>query len=85
MEPSQRVIFKRWRAGGSVIAFLPDDTGVNPGMMTSYMHVGQHSEADYYGLLAETQPAKPEEYAALLQELKSIGYNLRIVKRLNRR
>jgi len=39
-----------------------------------YAHIGQHSECseEWFN---EQQPATPEQYAPLLEELKSIGYN----------
>lgn len=79
----QRVIFRAWRNGGDVIAFMPDQTA-NPDRMMSYEHVGQHSEADYFYCLQRTRPATAEEYAPLLEELKGIGYELRVVRRLGR-
>ena len=81
-----KVMFRKWQDGGDIDAIFPeisnDDMGY--GVMT-YSHIGQHSGGDptyYYG---RTVPAKPEEYADLLAELKSIGYDdLRVVKRMAR-
>ena len=44
----------------------------------SYMHIGQHSSASP-DLLEELEDATPEEYAALRDELVSIGYTLNIL------
>lgn len=78
---TQRVIFRKWRGSGDVIAFFPDQ--VNGPYIGSYEHVGQHGDASYPH--PQTEPASPDEYADLLAELKTIGYDdLRIVKRVTR-
>lgn len=74
-----RVIFRKFR-DGEVIAWLPD-APANPGRMLSYMHIGQHAEGSYP---ADTAPATEADYAPLWQELRRIGYKLRIVRRLSR-
>jgi hypothetical protein len=77
----ERVIFRKWRDTGEVIAFFPDQKEGQ--YIGSYMHVGQHSSAQYPNL--GTIPVKPSEYAGLLSELQSIGYReLRIMQRLPR-
>lgn len=64
-----------------MIAFFPDQ--VDGQYIGSYEHVGQHGNATYPH--PGTVPAEPHEYADLLTELESIGYNdLRIVKRVSR-
>ena len=73
----QRVIFRKWKGGGSVIAFFPDQK--DGPYIGSYEHVGQHGNASYPH--PQTSPATPAEYADLLAELRSIGYDLRIVSR----
>lgn len=77
-----KVAFRKWKEG-DVIALFPDETWNHNGFTTtSYMHVGQHGEADYASVVAETRPAREPEYRGLLSELKSIGYyDLRIVQR----
>ena len=63
-----------------VIALFPEmDAGF--GQCESYMHVGQHSGADYRGVISITRPAKPSEYASLKRELENIGYNLDVRKK----
>jgi hypothetical protein len=79
-EPLQRVIFRK-DLGGVIVACLPD-VAANPGRCMMYEHVGQHGEGDYWGVVRQTKPARRAEYANLLAELKSIGYNLRVVERL---
>lgn len=52
------------------------------GEVASYMHIGQHSAADYRYVVATTKPATKKESAELLNELRQVGYdNIRIVKR----
>jgi len=74
-----RVIFRKWK-NGDIIALLLDNEA-NTGMMDMYEHVGQHGEGDPQKVIATTAPAQPNEYVALLEELKSIGYELRVIKR----
>ena len=72
-----RVIFRKWKKGGSVIAFFPDIK--NGALVMSYERVGQHSDASYPH--PDTVPTSPQEYAALQRELTQIGYNLKIITR----
>lgn len=83
-EQTQRVIYRRWRDTGDVIAFFPDQPE-NGGLIGSYMHVGQHASASYPNA---TAPADIEEadVAALHAELtNAVGYRLRVVRRRVRR
>jgi hypothetical protein len=78
-------VFKK-SAGGGVIALFPEvDEG--RGLCSSYMHVSQHGGADYRGVIADSRPAEPEEYASLRKELESppYGYVLTIKKKYVRR
>lgn len=79
------VIFRKY-ANGQVIALFPADCGTNdPYTCSSYMHVGQHGSADPLGVIEDTVPATPEEFAALKQELESEPYRyaFKIYKRLS--
>lgn len=71
------VIFRKWK--GSIIALFPYLIADNSGNVESYMHVGQHSAADYTGIINSSKPAKKEDYKGLKYELTNIGYNLVIV------
>ena len=51
-----------------VVAFFPE-IEANYGRILSYMHIGQHSEADL-GFYHITKKATEEEYKPLLNELK---------------
>ena len=53
-----------------IVAFFPE-IEANYGKILSYMHIGQHGEADL-GFYQETIKATEMEYKPLLEELKSI-------------
>jgi hypothetical protein len=72
-----RTVFRKWKDNGDVIALFPDDREPN-GMIGSYEHVGQHGGADYHGVLRQTKPAMPKEYAELKHELQSHPYRYNI-------
>lgn len=81
-----KVIFRKFKQGGDIIALFPEQGNRENQMVSSYMHVGQHSDADYIGIIAATTPAKEGEYAELLAELKQIGYDdLIVMKRCKSR
>ena len=63
-----------------IIALFPEEpTGVK-NFIGSYMHVGQHGNASPELLTdAYIVDATPSEYAALRDELVSIGYTLNIL------
>jgi len=66
------------------VAFLLD-VDANDGYVMSYMHVGQHGEAQI-GWFNSCKLASPEQYKDLKWELENlIGYNLKIRSRWNRR
>lgn len=73
-----KVLFRKIgsRKEKRIIAFFPEGT-VNFGKIMSYEHVGQHSEAAYEFYL-ETKKAKPEEYAELLEELRTVYSDCRL-------
>jgi hypothetical protein len=80
-----RVIFRKFREKGEVIALFPDEQADNNTLnCLSYMHVGQHSAASF-ALVSETLPATRREYAELKRELQGIGYDLRVGKRITNR
>jgi len=55
----------------------------NKNLCQSYESIGQHGAADYMHCLSATKPATPKEYASLKKELESIGYNLKVMKRVH--
>lgn len=77
------VIFKKDPQNhDEVIAFMPYEICDWQGYFTCYAHVGQHySTCDQY--FKQCRTATQEEYRPLLNELISIGYNVKVEKRLN--
>jgi hypothetical protein len=78
------VIFRVWPDGQTMALFPEDPSDVAGYFCSSYMHLGQHSGADYQGCVKATRPATPEEYADLKAELEGIGYNLDVKRRATR-
>jgi len=54
----------------------PEQTGR---MISSYMHIGQHSEADI-SLINDLLPASESQYKGLFNELERIGYNVKVAQ-----
>ena len=76
------VVFRKWKDNGQVIALFPELPADNYGWFCdSYMHIGQHGGADYHGVVQQTTPASRRESAALVSELRRIGYRLRPMRR----
>jgi len=87
-ENETRVIFKKDKnvhlsdgsiIDGDVFACLLD-VPAQEYNVAFYAHVGQHGEADIL-YCSGCRAATPEEYAPLLDELKSLGYILIIRKK----
>lgn len=80
-EEPERVVFRKFKHDGAVIALLPDQYNPRNGHIGSYMELGQHAEtAPDFG---DTVAADPSEYGPLLGELRRQGYaNLKVVKRI---
>jgi len=75
------VVFRKF-SDGDIIAIMPHEVCDHSGNVTSYMHVGQHSGADYGHIIRSTKLATYEEYVNLLNELQDcFGYNFNIIKR----
>lgn len=85
MNQKTKVIFRRSRNDGEIIAVLPELAGDSNPYKTClcYVHVGQHSaiSTDY---TAWTVPVSLGTYAPLLAELESLGYDLKVCKRSTR-
>lgn len=75
-----KVIFRRFKRGGDMIALFPD-TIREDGMCESYQYEGQHADADYDGVIKASRPASKEKSVELIKELGRIGYNLIIRRR----
>jgi len=79
-----KVVFRKFE-DRNIIAIFPRIPGTSdPYTCESYMHIGQHGSCDPYYLVYITKLATPEEYAPLLEELRSIGYELDIKKRITK-
>ena len=76
-----KVIFRKFK-DGDVIAIFPKIKESDRYLM-SYMHVGQHGACSPT-IANITKLATKKEYSALQKELKGIGYNLNIVKKIMR-
>jgi len=78
-EPKTLVVFRKW-SNGDIIALFPcEDVGL--GYCNSYEHIGQHSGADYTGVVKMTKLATQKEYIYLYKELQLIGYSLKVASR----
>ena len=85
---------RRGEFGGGVIAIIRDVWDKKTGkwmkdiqegrgpykMVTTYMHVGQHSDVAW-DWAQSLRPASPEEFRPLLNELTSIGYDVTVLNR----
>lgn len=79
------VIFRKFNDNGDVIALFPEiPTGSHFDQCLSYMRLGQHAEADYTGVVQQSAPAEPGEYADLKRELELFyDYNLKIRSKIS--
>jgi hypothetical protein len=79
-EQVTKVVFRKFQ--GEVVALFPEEAAtLNPILCTCYAHMGQHSAADYYGVLTSSKPATDAEAADLKAELESLGYNFKVYRR----
>lgn len=89
INPVTEVIFRKYKNGNKeIIALFPYDTERRYGQCSSYMHIGQHGAAEYSGVMENTKPATPLEYADLKTELENYGsedshYNLKVINKIN--
>lgn len=78
-----QVLFRKNKYTDEIIAFLPE-IPVNRGMIMSYMHIGQHSEAALPFYYWDTVKANKEEYNNLYDELcKIYEEKLKIKQKIN--
>ena len=81
---NKRIGEKARRQGyGEVIALFPEIPADFEGRhCQSFVHMGQHSGADYHGIIRTSVPATDEEIVPLKKELEeNYGYNLVIRKK----
>jgi hypothetical protein len=77
------IVFRKF-SNGEVIALMPYQISTGR-YITSYVHVGQHGDADYNAVINNTKAATEEEYYALKCELESIGYRIQVITKKNNR
>ena len=74
------VVIRRFKEG-DLIAIFPYQISDYRGNVNSYQHIGQHSGADL-SIIHNTKPVKEADAQCLLKELKDIGYNVKVVQRV---
>lgn len=76
------VVFRKYK-DGQVIALFPYNVENYKGDIVSFMHVGQHSGADYNHVVNKTKLiTNPEEYKELKHELENdMGYDLKVIRK----
>lgn len=74
------VVFRVDRENKEPIAIFISKGSTDPknGMHTAYAHKGQHTTASRQWIKEKTRPAAITEYKSLLEELRSIGYDVTI-------
>lgn len=82
------IIFRQFKTGGKeIIALFPYEpyNQFDVNSINSYMHVGQHGEANYEEVMKITSPCKNEsDFDSLYNELVSIGYeDINILEKRN--
>ena len=75
-----RVIFRKFHNGDVIALFPRIPADMCREHCQSYQTIGQHGAASV-DLSYCTVPARPADYAALVEELRSIGYHLEIRSR----
>lgn len=78
-----KVIFRKFK-DGEVIALFPYEILYNY-ECSSYVHIGQHSGADYKHVIRNTKPATKKEYNELFNEIKSVYHNtkFKVIKHID--
>lgn len=75
------VVFRKFPKGDVIALFCGCEDDASPGMVPSYMHIGQHGDASR-NLGQNLALATPAEYAPLLRELTGIYGRIVPVSRL---
>jgi len=77
-----KVIFRYWM--NDVVAIFPEIPGdLNPQNCLSYQHIGQHCTCNPFYIITSSKPATEIQYQDLKIELESLGYKLKVVKKLS--
>lgn len=85
MDKKDKVIFKKFDNGDVIAVFpeIPFNQNVHNDCM-SYMHIGQHGACSL-SVMQDLEPATPDEYCSLQSELYSIGYTLKVIRRISQK
>jgi hypothetical protein len=84
MKNQTKVVFRKWKKEGTIIAIFPEEISDNAGYLcSSYEHVGQHGGCDPQLVMGMTAPATEKEYSELFQELTAIGYKLKVMRNIS--
>ena len=83
---STPVVLRVWRTDpADVFALFPAIPASASGYeCQSYQHRGQHGAADYDLCIRKSRPARAQEAADLLRELRRIGYRPKMIRRASR-
>jgi hypothetical protein len=79
-----RVIFRRWKTDGMVIAFLID-VPAPLGYMAAYARRLGRIEANYWGLLPQTVPCETGKYDDVDLDLANMGFTIKAIQRVRQR
>jgi len=82
MKKETKVIFRKFKDGGDIVACFPDMLERNY-KISAYQHQGQHCNVDYQEIIQTTKLAKEKEYINLKKELENLGYSLKVMTRAN--
>lgn len=80
------VIFRKEKSGdfkGVITAYFPHEVETSRGEIMCYSHIGMHAYCDYHYCVRKSVLATKEEYSDLYNELKSLGYELNVIKKYN--
>ena len=75
------VIFRTYPEGDTIALFPEMPGNLNPNTCLCYQRTGQHGTADYHGTMKDTRKSTQAEKQPLIDELESIGYELKEVSR----
>ena len=73
------VIFRQFPEGDIIALFPFEFCDLEKKYISSYMHIGQHSAASP-DLIWELSRVQEDQYKPLEDELRAIGYNLKIIE-----
>jgi hypothetical protein len=83
MSQADVVVFRRWKNGGLIALFPELPADMSGFLVDAYEHIGQHGGADYHGVIQQTSPCSVSDAADLITELRTIGYELKPVRRVS--